>query len=247
MNDNHFITNLFREWKAAKPSPKAEVVNRILRKLGFASRLAPPRKTGEMTNVEQRMNMYHLLTQVLAYDVPGAIVELGCHQGQSAMLFRKILTGCGARRELHVYDSFQGIPDPTPEDGTACAQFKRGMMSVSQRALLSGFAKHQLEPPVIHAGWFDATLADGLPDRIAFAHLDGDLYESTKIGLQQVYPRLAKGAVCLIDDYADPAVDNGWNLFPGVKRACDEYLADKPEKVFLLYSGDYSHGYFRKL
>ena len=33
---------------------------------------------------------------------------------------------------------------------------------------------------------------------------------------------------------------------PGVKKACDEFLADKPESVSVLYSGHYTTGYFRK-
>jgi O-methyltransferase len=84
--------------------------------------------------------------------------------------------------------------------------------------------------------------------------LDGDLYDSIKVSLEYVYPRLSPGAVCLVDDYCDfdvfrEAVD----LCPGVKRACDEFLANKPEKVAVMYGGydsalGYgSHGYFRKL
>jgi O-methyltransferase len=58
---------------------------------------------------------------------------------------------------------------------------------------------------------------------------------------------LTKGAVCLIDDYCDPTINpQGWNMLPGVKRACDEYLRDKPEKVLPLYAGYASHGFFRK-
>ncbi len=33
---------------------------------------------------------------------------------------------------------------------------------------------------------------------------------------------------------------------PGVKRACDEFFADEPERVSYIYSGAFSHGFFRK-
>jgi O-methyltransferase len=33
---------------------------------------------------------------------------------------------------------------------------------------------------------------------------------------------------------------------PGAKRACDEFFVDKPEKVSVLYAGDYTNGYFRR-
>lgn len=83
--------------------------------------------------------------------------------------------------------------------------------------------------------------------KYSFAYLDGDLYDSILISLKHVYPRLTKGAICLIDDYNDPSINPvGWNKLPGVKKACDEYLSNKPEKVTLLYAGVYPHGFFRK-
>ena len=88
--DNIYVTRLFRDWEKKKTSKKVEVVNKLLEKLGFWVRLTGSERTGLMTNVEQRMNMYHLLSQVLAYGVEGH-VELGCHVGESAAMFRKIL------------------------------------------------------------------------------------------------------------------------------------------------------------
>ena len=35
-------------------------------------------------------------------------------------------------------------------------------------------------------------------------------------------------------------------LSPGVKAAVDEFLGDKPEEMSVLYSGDYTSGYFKK-
>jgi O-methyltransferase len=52
--------------------------------------------------------------------------------------------------------------------------------------------------------------------------------------------------VCVIDDYCDPEFSD-WNFLPGVKKACDEFFADKPEKVATLYAGFAAQGYFRKL
>jgi len=197
------------------------------------------------------MNMFHLATSVLSYDVPGEFVELGCHSGQSAVLFQKIIGDNDNSRALHVFDSFEGLPEVKTEDGNT--PFRQGQMATTQEAVLQNFARLSLKPPVIHQGWFEDTLPTQLPERIAFAHLDGDLYDSIRVSLEYVYPKLSKGAVCLIDDYTDPAVFDSLNQCPGVKRACDEFLLDKPEQVAVLYGGydselGYgSHGYFRKL
>jgi O-methyltransferase len=198
-----------------------------------------------MTSVEQRVNIFHLAMQVLVYEVPGTIVELGCHAGQIAVLLQKLIQAYAPERGLHVYDSFEGLPDKTGEDGRT--PFNKGWLCTTEEQLKQSFREYGLPLPTIHRGWFDETLPTGLPDRIAFAHLDGDFYRSILVSLEHVYPRLSRNAVCVIDDYCDPAISsNGWNALPGVKRACDEFFADKPERVYALYAGPYSHGFFRK-
>jgi len=244
--DNFFVTEYF-DWKPQPLSRRVRIINAILAKLGFWSRLAPPPFTGLMTNVEKRMNMFHLASQVLAYGVRGDLVEVGCHNGQSCVLLRKVIDYYDSSRALHAYDSFQGLPERRAEDRDSYSGFAKGGLRASQERLLDNFRSLGLKPPEIHAGWFKDTLPTQLPDRICFAHLDGDFYDSILTSLEHVYPRLSKGAVCLIDDYCDPAVNKGWSKLPGVKRACDEFLADKPERVSGLYAGDYSHGYFRRV
>ena len=41
-----------------------------------------------------------------------------------------------------------------------------------------------------------------LPDKISILRLDTDFYESTKIELEILYPKLSEGGYCIIDDYA---------------------------------------------
>jgi O-methyltransferase len=46
--------------------------------------------------------------------------------------------------------------------------------------------------------------------------LDGDIYESTIVSLEALYPKLSPGGFAIIDDY---------NCVPGCKLAVDEYRA----------------------
>jgi O-methyltransferase len=243
---NYFITEYF-DWprQVLKPGKRARFINRLLGVLGSASRLTPVPLT-LMTTVEQRINLFHLATQVLAYNVPGDFVELGCNHGQSSVLFQKLIMRYDPSRELHVYDSFEGLPSPASADGED-PDFIEGAMKTTEDRLKANFKNHNLPEPVIHKGWFSDTLPAGVPDQVAFAYLDGDLYESILVSLRYIYPRLVKGAICVIDDYSNPEVYKEWTQLPGVKKACDEYLADKPEYVEQLYSGVCPHGYFRKL
>lgn len=210
--------------------------------------------SGAWTNIERRMNIYHLADQVLSFGVPGDVVEVGCNSGETAVLLQTLVQRHDPSRRLHVYDSFEGLPAPSARDtvnhpGRGLPGWARaGSLDVAVDALRLNFKRYMLPAPEIHKGWFKDTLPVALPEKIALAHLDGDFYESILVSLVHVYPRLSPRAICLIDDYCDPAANpDGWDMLPGVKRACDEFLADKPEKIQPLYAGAYSHGFFRKL
>jgi len=257
--DNFFLTKYF-DWQIRRTSNIDRAMNLLTKRLGFRSNTAgivdtliqrvtgmslSPTRSGISTNIEQRVNMYHLVSQVIAYNVFGDLVEVGCNEGQSAVLITTVLHSYGSPKRLHVYDSFEGLPSIGGEDGSS---YKEGDLATSEEVLRHNFRLHGLELPEIHKGWFAHTLPGGLPEKICFAHLDGDLYDSIMTSLQHVYPRLSSGAVCLIDDYCDTDINpNGWNYLPGVKQACDEFMADKPETICYLYSGAFTHGFFRKI
>jgi O-methyltransferase len=117
-----------------------------------------------MTNIEQRINMYHLVSQVLAYGVEGDFVELGCNTGDSSNLIKKLLQTHNSDKKFAVYDSFEGLPAAQPIDGTI---YKEGYRRTSQDVLEENFRAHKLPVPEIHKGWFQDTLPNGLPDRIS--------------------------------------------------------------------------------
>jgi O-methyltransferase len=258
--DNFFIAEYF-DWRIRRVSLLDRIVSRALSKLigktefrsadfvdGIYTKITGNSvitdTSGVMTNIEQRMNMYHLISQVLAYSIDGDLVELGCNTGASSVLITKILREHNSSKKFAVYDSFEGLPPAKPIDGNF---YQEGYCKTNEDVLKSNFKHYNLPPPEIHNGWFQDTLPNGLPEKICFAYLDGDFYDSILVSLKYVYPKLSPGAVCLIDDYADPEINpKGWNRLPGVKKACDEYLADKPEKMEFIYSGSYSHAFFRK-
>jgi O-methyltransferase len=199
---------------------------------------------GGMMTVEQAVNVYHLLAQVLALDVPGDVVELGCYEGTTGIILQTTLDQYGSDKRLHLYDSFQGLPARSPKDGDT--RFQAGDCKTAVAAVVRNFERYGVRLPTIHPGWFRDTLPGDLPDLIAFAHLDGDFYSSVRESLEHVYPRLAKGAVVVVDDYCDPAILDVNNHLPGVKRACDDFFRDKPEAMNVLLGGCVTHGYFRK-
>ena len=234
---------------APRLSRKLRLANGVLKRLGRSARLCPG-AAPVMANVQHRVNLFHLVSQTIAYDVPGDIVEVGCHDGLSSVVMKRVIDHLGSTKALYLFDSFAGLPPVTGGDREV---YEAGDMAASLATLRANFARMGLAvPETIFPGWFEDTLPGNLPESISFAHVDGDLYASTLTALTHVYPRLSKGAICMFGVYWDPAVYDLETTplrykSPGVRRACDEFFADKPEAVSVLWANEYTNGYFRKL
>lgn len=236
---NMFITRGF-DW-ANGGSRKARLGNWILERLGLSARLVEPRATGYMSSVEERMNLYHLVSQVLTYGVEGDLIEVGTFTGQTATLIARVVAAEGGGQKVHVYDSFGAAWDePNP-----------------RQTLEHNFQMVSVPRPEIHQGLFEETLPAQLPQKIAFAHLDigfGGREERAEVHAAQlvhvlghVYARMPRGAIGSLSDYWDPELhSNEIHEDWGVTRACQRFFADKPERVHVLYAGSFTQGYFRK-
>jgi O-methyltransferase len=151
--------------------------------------------------------------------VPGVIVDVGVYNGGST-----ILLGTGApSRHVWVFDSFEGLPPPAPEDGKA-AEGLVGYAKGSEDKLRHGFAEFSGNGSAgerlhIVRGWVEETLEKHVDDieQIALLHVDTDWYESVALTLRTFYPKVAPGGYVAVDDY------KSW---PGAKQAVDEFRAE---------------------
>jgi O-methyltransferase len=160
-----------------------------------------------------------LCDDTLAAGIEGDIVELGCYVGTTSLFLQRVNMSRGGKKMLHVYDSFQGLPDKAAQDSSPVGeQFVAGELRAPKGELVRHFKQAGLPLPVIHKGWFADFEPSDMPAVIAFAFLDGDFYESIRDSLRLVGPKLAPGAVVIVDDYQSEAL-------PGAKRAVDEWLA----------------------
>lgn len=174
--------------------------------------------------------MYHVLMElyrVVRAGVPGHVVELGCHAGETTAQLRRLLDATGqGQRELHVYDSWQGVPELTPQDvpgDPRVGRFTKGTCECARADFEQHFAIEGLPLPHVHSGWFAQIPDEEYPSPIAFAFLDGDLYSSIMDSFAKVYSKLSVGARVVVDDYE-------WECLPGVKLACQDFLGDKSER-----------------
>lgn len=164
------------------------------------------------------------LREVLMTGVIGDIVELGCYEGTTSLFLQRELLRHEARR-LYLYDSFAGLPEKSLEDISPVGeQFKAGELLASKQKLILNFKKAGLTLPKIKKAWFDELVPTDLPEKIAFAFLDGDYHGSITTSLKLVWPKLSKGAVVIVDDYANEAL-------PGTAKAVDAWLKSYNAKL----------------
>lgn len=171
---------------------------------------------------EELVKILASLEDVLRKNIDGDVVELGCYVGTTTLFLRRLLLQHESDKILHAYDSFAGLPPKTVQDASpAGEQFKAGELRAQKSELIRHFKQAGLPLPVMHKAWFSDLTLDDMPERIAFAFLDGDFYDSIHDSLKLVWPRLTKGAVVVVDDYQSEAL-------PGAKRAVDEWLVAHP-------------------
>ena len=181
---------------------------------------------------------YNAVKRVNEDKVAGDVVELGVWQGgQSCFMALAQKAYSTTPRRFWLYDTFEGMPAPTADDDRRSRWY--------YRRITNGTAKHapggirdgkwayapmdEVRRVVARTGLPDAsfrfvkgkvedTLRDTslpFPSEIALLRLDTDWYESTKVELDVLWPRLSPGGWMYVDDYS---------AFGGAKKAVDRWL-----------------------
>ncbi len=131
--------------------------------------------------------------------LPGDCIEFGGFRGGLSFFLGLCIRDLGLAKRVTMLDSFQGLPQT---DAALDGPFTRGMMVSDLQAVLRLRAAFGLDALVeIRAGWFDDTLGQMPPAaQFCLAHLDADVYGSTKTALCYVLPRLVPGGAVVLDD-----------------------------------------------
>jgi hypothetical protein len=176
-------------------------------------------------NTARRWTLYQM-TRLVA-SVPGDTAECGVFQGAGSFLIAKSLQRSGSNlpRTHFVFDSFEGLSDPSAADGNA---WRRGDLSCSLERVQGVLGS--LPNVKLYKGWIPKPFVHAAEARFAFVHIDVDLYEPTRDSITFFYPRMNEGGIIVCDDY-------GFTTCPGATQAIDDFLADKQERMISLASG----------
>ncbi len=243
-------------------NPVLRTIRRILNRLGYD--LKRIETSGEMEGFQsdleiisdytmlsrpRLLSLYECVVFCEQKDLKGDYVECGVWKGGAAGLMALANLRYGkTRRNIHLLDSFEGVPEPSRQiDGpravqeaqasgvgtlgrlTANPQFYRGRGI----GTLDGTA-NLLERTIgydaafihYHKGFFEHTVSRVASqlDQVAILHLDGDWYSSTRVCLEHFYEKVAKGGLVIIDDYG---------AYEGCRKAVDEFFSDRNINTYL--------------
>jgi O-methyltransferase len=187
-----------------------------------------------LTPPERVVALCEAVRYVVRAGVSGAFAECGVWRGGSCLAILRTLCSLGVTdRDLYLYDTFESMPPPGPEDvdlyGVPAATYHERLAQGADydheafdylpfaqvQALLhdTGYPPERLH---FVKGLVEDTLPDQAPRQVCLLRLDTDYYQSTRHELFHLFPRMQSGGVLLIDDYG---------YFEGCKKATDEYIA----------------------
>jgi len=182
-------------------------------------------RKGELSFLESEALEMHrdLIHDVESQQVSGMLFECGVAKGGSSLLLSIVKH---PNRCLHLFDTFQGMPKPSAADGPDVHERYKviqdgkagknyyGYMKNLQQVVKMHIDKAGNNSTVyLHKGLFADTVWPVGP--VAYAHLDGDWYESTIGMLERVHPFISIGGYMVLDDVEH---------FSGSRKALEDFF-----------------------
>ena len=184
-----------------------------------------------MTNFERMWSLIQSFHHVRQESLVGDFVECGVWKGGNIILLKKLIEQFNLKKNIYGFDTFEGMVEPSFYDVNYNNKSAKKMFDEHKKNEI-GFAMCSLDDVkrnikkntktdniFLIKGKVEDTLKNKrkLPKKISILRLDTDFYESTKIELEILFPRLVKGGVLIVDDYG---------FWKGAKKAVDEYFCD---------------------
>jgi len=182
-------------------------------------------------HLKRFLAMYELFKLILP--VKGSIVECGVFRGFSLMSWAKlstILEPENLTRRIYGFDTFNGFPSVSSSDRNGSGVAEVGDFQASSYEELlelirlydqDRFLGHIPKMQLIR-GDVTKTIPEFVQQNrhllVSLLFIDLDLYEPTKVALEQIVPRMPKGAIIAFDELDNP-------IWPGETEALLEKLS----------------------
>jgi hypothetical protein len=189
-----------------------------------------------LTSPERIYALIQAVRYVSANAIEGSIVECGVWKGGSmAAAARTLLQLQDVKRDLYLFDTFEGMSEPMSNDTDYSGKQASELLQENPDYKCAGAPLELVKTVLLKTGYpeerihfvkgkVEETIPASAPDSISLLRLDTDWYESTKHELVHLFPRLSHNGVIIIDDYGH------WK---GSRQACDEYFAENRVHILL--------------
>ncbi|QAA81373.1 macrocin O-methyltransferase [Aequorivita sp. H23M31] len=197
-------------------------------------------KNYTMTSSERIKVLLEAVDYIDKNKIPGDYVECGVWKGGSSLAVAMKLEEIGnLNKNIWLFDTFEGMSEPTEFDEDLKGRLAKDRLAKEDKELSWVWAYSGLDEvkktmqrcnypkskiKFIKGKVEETLLSKNIPDRISILRLDTDWYESTKMELEILFPRVVEGGIIIIDDYGH------WK---GSKKAVDEYLSQIGKPIFL--------------
>lgn len=180
--------------------------------------------TSDISRMGKIVAHYELYKRIV--HLPGHVLELGVFKGASLLrflTFREILESPQSRKVIG-FDAFGSFPQAANEaDKRFVERWELGAgAGIPVEELEKSLALKKLGNYELVRGDILRTLPDYLERnpqlKVALLHIDTDIYEPAKAGLELLWDRVVRGGLLVLDDYGTE--------FGGTK-AVDEFLRDR--------------------
>jgi hypothetical protein len=181
--------------------------------------------TCETSRIGKLLNHLEIYKKIL--ELPGDILEFGVYKGTSLvrlLSFRNLLENENSRK-VYGFDIFGKFPDALELESD------RQFVQNFENAGGYGISKKELEIHLENKSFKNYELVEGdilktIPEflannpsgKISLLHIDVDVYEPTKVILENLWNRVVKGGIVMLDDYG---------TVEGETKAVDEFFKDK--------------------
>lgn len=204
------------------------------------------RKKLSMVSFERLVGNVLACKYVIDNHIDGAYVECGVWRGGNSLIAAAMFEKYNCRRDIVLFDTYEGMTKPGDFDvschGVSASDELKSSPKVEDgiwciadlNDVIFNFKKLNL----LHSGVkfikgdVCETLkkSENISKNISILRLDTDWYDSTKMELEVLYPKLNVGGVLIVDDYGHWA---------GARKAVDEFFLERKDKPLLQYT-DYT-------
>jgi O-methyltransferase len=179
----------------------------------------------------------HLLVwaaqHALALD--GDFVECGAFRGDRASVITQMTDFARQKKTFYLYDTFSGFapayssPADFP-DGPGF--FDHAHKLFSEPGIFEGLTQRFRDYPNVRIvrGVLPDILADVVPDKIAFMHMDLNSPAASVGSLEVLFDRIVPGGMVIFDDY-------GWYAYRREKELEDPFVASRGHQILELPTG----------